>query len=308
MDQLQEHIEWFLDDLRVVRGRAQNTINNYGRDLRQYAAFLRERGTSSSAQIGSKDVDNYLLYLGTGDQERRPLSASSISRHLSAIRSFHGWLVTEGLVLTNAASTIRAPKQPQELPHTLTVNQIQRLLEAAGSGEPVQALRDVAFLEILYGTGARVSEATGLTLDDFDLQIDLPIVRLIGKGNKERIVPVGSYAVSAVEAYLSRSRPVLASRGKGSAFLFLNLRGSPLSRQSAWEILQRASDASGLEQQVSPHTLRHSFATHLLEGGASVREVQELLGHASVATTQLYTHLTAQRLQEMYMESHPRAR
>ena len=208
----------------------------------------------------------------------------------------------------NPAVHLHAPRQGRHLPKALTVDEVGRLLDAAHADDSVIGIRDCALLELLYATGARVSEAVSLCADDFDLDAEVPVVRLFGKGRKERIVPVGSFAVEALGAYRVRARPALAVRGYGTNVFFLNSRGGPLSRQSAWTAIRRAAQAAQLEDKVSPHTMRHSFATHLLEGGASVREVQELLGHASVSTTQIYTAVTAAALREVFTVSHPRAR
>lgn len=307
MGALGAQTDWFLDDLRVVRGASDHTISNYARDIARFAAFLEASGVSFWGQVDAATVERYVTSLAEGVGDESPLSASSISRHLSSIRSFYRWMAEQNLVAGNPAAGVSAPKAALQLPKALPLSTVEAILEGARLGPPVQALRDSALVELLYGTGARVSEAVGLSVDDVALDAEFPVVRLLGKGERERMVPVGSYAALALEAYLSRSRPALAAKGTGSAFLFLNLRGAPLSRQSAWEIIQRSAKSGGVAESVSPHTLRHSFATHLLEGGASIREVQELLGHASVTTTQIYTRLTAQSLQEMYRASHPRA-
>ncbi len=303
MQEMVSQTEWFLDDLRVVRGSSPNTVTNYRRDLRGYTEFVQAMGIQGWDQVSPETVEKYLASLA----DTAGLAPSSVARNLSAVRSFHKWLVREHLAPANPAAAATPPKRAKALPKALTVDQVEQILEGAKAGPVLRSLRDVAFLEVLYGTGARVSEATELTLDDFSLEGEFPAVRLTGKGDKQRLVPVGSYAAEALGQYLSRARPALAAKGKGTARLFLNLRGNPLSRQSAWEILQRAAQAGGLDEKVSPHTLRHSFATHLLEGGASVREVQELLGHASVTTTQIYTHLSVHGLQEIFLQSHPRA-
>lgn len=307
MNEPPQQLQWFLDELRVVRGSSPNTISNYRRDIGRYLDWLQTQKIMRCEDARAGDVDNYLQFLSEGSKERRALSASSVSRHLSSIRSFHRWLVVQKICTANPAAEVQAPKVRQNLPKALPLSDVEALLEAAKARGDARALRDGAFVELLYGTGARVSEITDLAIDDVDMEGDFPVIRVIGKGNRERIIPVGSYAKDALEQYLSRARPVLAARGKGGAHLFLNLRGQALSRQSAWEIIQHAANAAGIEQQISPHTLRHSFATHLLEGGASVREVQELLGHASVTTTQIYTRLTPQGLQEIFLQSHPRA-
>jgi len=231
-----------------------------------------------------------------------------VARAQAAIRGLHKYALTEGLVGVNPAVHLHAPRQGRHLPKALTVDEVGRLLDAAHADDSVIGIRDCALLELLYATGARVSEAVSLCADDFDLDAEVPVVRLFGKGRKERIVPVGSFAVEALGAYRVRARPALAVRGHGTNAFFLNSRGGPLSRQSAWTAIRRAAQAAQLEDKVSPHTMRHSFATHLLEGGASVREVQELLGHASVSTTQIYTAVTAAALREVFTVSHPRAR
>jgi integrase/recombinase XerD len=226
-----------------------------------------------------------------------------------AVRGFHRFLLREGLVTVDAARGVRPPSPPKRLPKAISVQEVEALLAAAGADETPRALRDRALLELLYGCGARISEAVGLDVDDLDVDpAGSGTVRLLGKGSKERVVPVGSYAREAASAYLVRGRPALAAAGSGSPALFLNARGGRLSRQSAWTVLRAAAERAGLRRQISPHTLRHSFATHLLDGGADVRVVQELLGHASVTTTQVYTLVTVDRLREVYATSHPRAR
>lgn len=212
----------------------------------------------------------------------------------------------EGETPTDPASGVAPPKTPKRLPKAISINDVERLLSAASVGDTPAALRDRAILEVLYGAGARISEAVGLDLDDVDLEHGS--VRLFGKGSKERVVPLGSYARDAVTAYTVRARPSMALKGKGTPALFLNQRGGRLTRQSAWAVIHAAAERAGLGAKVSPHTLRHSFATHLLDGGADVRVVQELLGHASVTTTQIYTMVTVQRLREVFAEAHPRAR
>jgi integrase/recombinase XerD len=237
------------------------------------------------------------------------LSAASAARAVSAVRGLHRFAAREGLVATDVARDVKPPTPPRRLPKALTVEQVTALLGVPG--DTPLGLRDKALLEFLYGTGARISEAVGAAVDDLDLDAD-PAVVLHGKGGRTRIVPVGGYARAALEAYLVRARPGLAASGRGTPAVFLNARGGPLSRQSAWTILHSAAAAAGLPvdgpHAVSPHTLRHSYATHLLDGGADVRVVQELLGHASVTTTQVYTLVTVERLREVYATAHPRAR
>ncbi|WP_350257237.1 site-specific tyrosine recombinase XerD [Scrofimicrobium sp. R131] len=307
-DELGDPLAWFLDEMRVVRGASPHTVSNYGRDLGKYRTFMETRHLRRWEDVRPSTVEEFVAQLAHGDEEHPPLAASSVARTLSAVRSFHRWLMTQNLAQSNPAAQVKPPKTGESLPKALSVAQVARLIEGSQAGPELVALRNHALVELLYGTGARVSEATNLALDDLDLEGEYPSVRLFGKGSKERMVPLGAYAHAALGAYLSRSRPALAQRGRGTAHLFLNLRGRPLSRQSAWEIIQQAASAAGLEEEISPHTLRHSFATHLLEGGASIREVQELLGHASVTTTQIYTRLTPQGLLEVFQAAHPRAR
>ncbi len=257
------------------------------------------------ATVGERDVTEFLAVLRSGSDGRPPLSATSAGRAVVAVRGWHRFAVREGWTETDPAARVRPPTVVRRLPKAISLDEVERLLVAAGAAQTPLALRDQALLEVLYGTGARISEAVGLAVDDLDR--DEGVVRLAGKGGKQRVVPIGSYALAAVQAYLVRARPVLAAAGRGTPRLFLNARGGPLSRQSAWAVLRACADRAGLAVEVSPHTLRHSFATHLLDGGADVRVVQELLGHASVTTTQIYTLVTVERLREVYAGAHPRA-
>jgi integrase/recombinase XerD len=290
----------------VERGLAANTLLSYRRDLRRYLAALAGAGIDDLAAVTERDVTEFLARLREGDEVHPALSASSAGRAVVAVRGLHRFAVREGLTPDDPAREVRPPVPARRLPKAISVDEVERLLEAAGFDQTPLALRDRALLELLYGTGARISEAVGLAVDDLDRGSGL--VRLDGKGGKQRMVPVGSYAQRAVEAYLVRGRPGLAAAGRGTGALFLNARGGRLSRQSAWTVLRAAADKAGLTVDVSPHTLRHSFATHLLDGGADVRVVQELLGHASVTTTQVYTLVTVDRLREVYATAHPRAR
>lgn len=250
-------------------------------------------------------VAGFLRALRSGDGEHRPLAASSAGRTLVAVRGFHRFLAAEGETSHDPSQAVTPPAPPSRLPKAISLDAVERLLDAASLGEPPVSLRDRALLEVLYGSGARISEAVGLDLDDIDL--DEGIVRVFGKGSTQRVVPLGSYAVRALGEYVVRGRPALAATGPGTPAIFLGQRGRRLSRQSAWAVIQTAAGRAGLDH-VSPHTLRHSFATHLLDGGADVRVVQELLGHASVTTTQIYTLVTVQQLREVYAQAHPRAR
>ena len=303
---LERSTRGWLDHLRVERGAAANTLTSYQRDLSRYQQFLTGRGINDPAAVVESDVSDFLASLREGSPERLPLSASSAARTLVAVRGFHRFLALEGASVTDPAMGVAPPKVPKRLPKAISVNDVESLLLAAGREDNSAALRDRALLEVLYGAGARISEAVGLDLDDIDLEEGS--VRLFGKGGKERLVPLGSYAQEAVKAYTVRARPALVLKGRGTPALFLNQRGGRLSRQGAWAAMRAAAESARLGPKVSPHTLRHSFATHLLDGGADVRVVQELLGHASVTTTQIYTMVTVQRLREVYAEAHPRAR
>jgi len=337
----------YLDHLAVERGVARNTLLSYRRDLERYLQFLAGAGRTEVHQVTAADVSEFLAVLRTGSPDHPPLAASSAARAVVAARGWHRFLFAEGTVTSDASRDVRPPTPARRLPKALPVSTVAALLEAASGDEP-RGLRDRALLELLYATGARISEAVGLDVDDVDVsgggrraarhsaaeghpaevdaEIDqhpgpptlsaLSVVRLRGKGSKERLVPVGSYAVAAIQAYLVRGRPALAAsrsaRGPAGA-LFLNSRGGRLTRQGAWQVLRDTAERAGIGGRdgapaVSPHTLRHSFATHLLEGGADVRSVQELLGHASVTTTQIYTLVTVDSLREVYATAHPRAR
>jgi integrase/recombinase XerD len=302
---LSSAVQTYLDHLAVERGLAGNTLTSYRRDLRRYAVGLTRRGVVDVAGVTEPDVAAFLADLRGGDAEHPPLAASSAARAVVAARGLHRFAVREGLATLDPSSDVRPPTPPRRLPKAISVDDVERLLAAAGVEQTPTSLRDRALLELLYATGARISEAVGLAADDLDLESR--VVRLAGKGGKQRLVPMGTLARDAVQAYLVRARPALATAGKGTVVLFLNARGGPLSRQSAWTILRTAAVRAGLTGDVSPHTLRHSFATHLLEGGADVRVVQELLGHASVTTTQVYTLVTVDTLREVYAAAHPRA-
>ena len=290
----------WLDHLAVERGLSDNTLSNYRRDVERYLTWLDEAGRHELADVATADVEAYVA-----DLRRSGLAASSAGRALVVARGLHRFAVREGIVDVDVAADVSPPATGRHLPDTLSVDEVTQLIDAVPDGEYADALdlRDKALLELLYGTGARISEVMGLTVDD--VTDNDGILRITGKGNKQRLVPIGSKAVEAVEAYLVRARPLLA-QGKSHALL-LNTRGGALSRQSAWAILKNAAARAGLDKDISPHTLRHSYATHLLEGGADVRVVQELLGHSSVTTTQIYTHVTADNLRQVWREAHPRA-
>ena len=296
----------YLDHLAVERALAANTLASYRRDLTRYTELLAASGVRTLDEVHPEDVGQFLARLREGDADHPPLAASSAARAVSAVRGLHRFAVREGLAAADPAAEVKPPTPPRRLPKAISVADVARLIDAAGAGEGPLPLRDRALLEFLYGTGARISEAVGCVVDDLDLAAGT--VTLRGKGGRTRLVPVGGYARRAAEAYLVRARPALLATGRrGTPALFLNSRGGPLSRQGAWMILRQAAERAGIAGSVSPHTLRHSFATHLLDGGADVRAVQELLGHASVATTQVYTLVTVDTLREVYAASHPRA-
>jgi integrase/recombinase XerD len=302
----------------VERGLAANTLSAYRRDLARYARHLTHTGRERPDEITRHDVTGFVQALSDGSDGGSALGIRSAARTVVAVRGLHKFWALEGVTPTDPASDVHPPMPGKRLPKAISVDEVTRILEAAGT-DTAAGLRDRALLEFLYSTGARISEAVGLDVDDISLQAagqgdseagtsDGPaIVRLFGKGSKERLVPLGSFGARALDAYLVRGRPLLAAKGKGTPALFLNARGGRISRQSAWTILKTAAEKANITKDVSPHTLRHSFATHLLEGGADVRVVQELLGHASVTTTQVYTQVTADTLREIYAAAHPRA-
>ncbi len=298
-------VRTYLDHLGVERGLAVNTLASYRRDLRRYLSFLASRGVDGLADVSEAIVSEFLMYLREGDADHPALSAASAARTVVAVRGFHKFAVREGLAGVDPAASVKPPAPAKRLPKALPLSDVEAILGAAGAAGTTLALRDQALLEVLYGTGARISEAVGLDVDDLDLEER--VVRLVGKGGKQRLVPLGSYAKDALSTYLVRGRPLLSPVGAGTPAVFLNARGGRLSRQSAWTVLGKAADRAGIAAAVSPHTLRHSFATHLLDGGADVRVVQELLGHASVTTTQIYTLVTVDKLREVYATAHPRA-
>ena len=301
---LERQVERFLDHLLVERGLSAHTIAAYRRDLARYVTFLLDRGIDDASSVRDADVSAHVATVSAsthGDGE--PYRASSVVRALSSIRAFHRFLLREGDLERDPSAGVVRPKLPKRLPKPLSVDEVTRLL-AQPDTSPA-GLRDRAVLETLYGAGLRVSELVGLDVDDVD--IEEGSVRVLGKGGKERDVPLGRYAREAISAYLTRVRPSLATRWSRSA-LFLNQRGGRLTRQGCTLLLQKHARTASIGKTVSPHVMRHSFATHLLEGGADVRVVQELLGHASVATTQVYTLVTREHLREVYYTSHPRAR
>jgi integrase/recombinase XerD len=296
----------YLDHLAVERGVAANTLASYRRDLGRYRDYLAAVGITSIDAVDALTVTGFLAYLREGDAMHPALSATSSARAVVAVRGLHRFALRDGLVDEDVAHGVRPPTAPRRLPKAIGLDEVERLLDSAGYAGTSLAVRDRALLELLYASGARISEAVGLAVDD----IDLPdrTVLLSGKGGMQRRVPLGSFAARALDAYLVQARPGLAAAGKGTPTLFLNSRGGPLSRQSAWVVLRTAAERAGLTAGISPHTLRHSFATHLMEGGADLPVVQELLGNSSVPTTQIYPLVTVDRLREVYATAHPRAR
>ena len=299
--------EQFLVHIGIERGLAKATVSAYESDLNKYVAWLQTHGITKPDDIAKQDVEDYIAALDADGE-----SARSKARRLASIHEFHRFALAQHAVSADVAASVKAPKGASVLPDVLSVDEVSRLLDAAavgGTTDPV-VLRDKALLEFMYATGCRVSEAVGTNLDDIDLEEK--VVRLMGKGSKQRLVPLGSYARNSVVAYLNAGRGELERRSTAKVperrALFLNKRGKRISRQSVWEIVKTAGGRAGITKPLHPHTLRHSFATHLIQGGADVRTVQELLGHASVTTTQIYTHVSPEALIETYLTAHPRAR
>ena len=309
-------VQTFLDHLSVERAVSAHTSGAYRRDLDRYADYLAGQEVTDLDQVSPALIAEYASRLREGvpsadGWQQPPLASASVARAVVAVRSLHRFAQADGLTAGDPAREVHPPRPPRRLPKALSLTQVEALLAAPGEDGPLP-LRDTALLELLYGTGVRISEAVQLDVDDVAHALRAaaeatPALRVLGKGSKERLVPIGSYARAALDRYLVRGRPALVVRGPGSPALFLNGRGGRLSRQSAWTVLQAAARKAGIDGDISPHTMRHSFATHLLDGGADVRVVQELLGHASVTTTQIYTLITVDHLRHVYLTSHPRA-
>ena len=305
---LAEYETW----LRVERGLAPNSLAAYRRDLRRYAEYLRRHGDSDPGAVSEETVAAYVEELRNArdDDGRARYAPSSIARAVAAVRSFHRFCVEEGLVHSDPSEDIGGPRVPQGIPKALSEADVEALLGAVRGDSP-RALRDRAILETLYAGGLRISELVGLERDDLDLRDG--IARVLGKGSKERVVPLGRTARAALDDYLDRGRPDLERRSSGGGkrggdAVFLNARGGRLTRQGAWLIVRAAGDRAGLGDRLFPHVLRHSCATHMLDHGADIRVVQELLGHASLSTTQVYTRVSPERLRAVYDLAHPRAR
>ena len=302
---LTDAIGEYLDHVTVERGLSPHTIAAYRRDLTRYQGWCAGRGITDITAVTANDIADFSASLRVASDLGGALSATSAARTVIAVRGLHRFAVREGRIAVDVSSDIKPPTTGKRLPKALTYPEVEALLAEAGDVETPAGLRDRALLELLYGTGTRVSEAVGLDVDDLDLV--QRTVTVIGKGDKQRRIPLGEIAARALDDYLVRGRPAFAVKGRGTPRIFLNSRGAPLSRQSAWAVISGAAQRAGLAKKVGPHSLRHSYATHLLQAGADVRVVQELLGHASVTTTQIYTQVSPELLREVYAHSHPRA-
>lgn len=296
---MQPLVDQFLDYLSLERGLSENTRLAYGADLHAFLDYLQQKRVSSVNDVRRPQVLDFLM-----DQKDRGLQANSIARRMVAVKVFFRYLQQEGLLRQNVTESMETPRLWKILPDTLSVKEVERLLESARS-RGRHRLRDGAILETLYGTGLRISELARLTLDD--LHFDDGYLRCLGKGRKERVVPLGGAAAASLRAYLSEARPVLAKRNPDGRALFLTVRGGPFSRKTLWVLIRGAARHAGIAKHVTPHTLRHSFASHLLANGAPLRVIQEMLGHSDIATTQIYTHVDSSRLKHVHSRFHPRA-
>lgn len=296
---MEKFLDEFLYHLTVERGLTENTLVSYRADLSAYIAFLRKRKVGSLEQADRDSVMAYLFSLQLNGR-----SSATVSRHMAAMRTFYRFLVREGMLASDPTADLESPKLPQKLPRVLTAEEVDQLLGQPSAGEPA-GLRDKAMLELLYATGIRVSELVSLNLEQ--IHINNGFVRCLGKGEKERIVPIGDVAARCLQEYLDRGRHKLIRPGNNSQSFFVNQHGRRLTRQGFWKIIKKYAAQAGITKEVTPHTIRHSFATHLLENGADIRSVQEMLGHADISTTQIYTHLTRNKLKEIYNRTHPRA-
>lgn len=323
-------IQQFLNHISVERGLSPKTVEAYESDLTKYTNWLREaRKINDVNEITKLDIEEYVRAMSSQAMASQNLGPRTIARRIASIHEWNKFMLSNAQIASDPSAEVKAPKQAEHLPDVLSISEVERVIDAAGGFGSTDAvsLRDRALVEFLYATGARVSEAVGLKFEDIDLTES--VVRLSGKGQKQRLVPIGKCAVRALRDYLANARPILASRAQKSPataksrlksplnsssksvnthVIFLNKRGKSLSRQSAWEAISRAGKMAKIGKELHPHTFRHSFATHLISGGADVRTVQELLGHASVTTTQIYTHISPDALMEAYVMSHPRAR
>jgi integrase/recombinase XerD len=296
---MKELLDQFLNYLSVEAGLSANTIDSYRNDLKGYIKFLEKRKVTAIEKVSAKEISSFVGWLSD-----RRMAPGSISRKLTSIRRFHRFLVAEERVDSDPTSALDSPKLWRKLPSVLTAEEMERLIDQP-KGRDALALRDRAILEFLYATGVRISELIGIKRKNVMAEVEL--IRVIGKGQKERVVPIGKHALQAMQAYLDQSRPQLANENSEDV-LFLNRRGRPFSRMGLWKVLRKHVMGAGITKKVTPHTIRHSFATHLLEGGADLRAVQEMLGHADISTTQIYTHLDREYLRQEHREHHPRSR
>ncbi len=295
---MNELVKAFLDSLAIEKGLSRNTLLSYGRDLRSYVAFLQKRKVDRVSKVGRQEITDFMLH-----EKDRGLDPASIARALVAIRMFHRFLIEEGKLSENVTDVLESPKLWKKLPQCLTLPEVERLLRAPNVRR-AQGTRDQAMMELMYATGLRATEVTTLKLSSLNFQDG--IVRIMGKGSKERIVPMGRKSRESVRRYMAETRPEWTAPGSSVEALFVTRQGKPMSRQSVWAILKKYAKASGIRKKISPHILRHSFATHLLENGADLRVVQELLGHADIVTTQIYTHMDKSRLKGIHQKFHPR--
>lgn len=296
---MQQGVEDFLDYLAAEKGYSANTISAYRNDLTQFLGYLGEKGAEDWNQLGKDFIIPYILHL-----KERGYAAATVARKVASLKSFFHFLAAEARIRSDPTATLESPRTGKRLPKALSQEDVERLLAAPSQDKSPKGLRDRAILELLYATGMRVSELAGLDLEDVSLKWGN--VRCLGKGAKERLIPIHDAAIYTLEQYIKEGRPKLATNSEKKA-LFVNLRGERLTRQGLWLIIKGYAQAVGISGKVSPHVLRHSFATHILQGGLNLRQVQELLGHSSVSTTQVYTQVTTQRLREAYDQAHPRA-
>lgn len=295
---MKEQIEDYLHDLKIERGLAENTITSYRLDLQEFESFLETAHIQNFAKVDQLTILNFLK-----QQQSAGKARNSVTRMVSTLRRFFQYLVQNEKLTVDPMAEVKAPKKGRPLPQVLTVSEVNQLLAAPDTSNKY-GIRDRAILEVMYATGLRVSELVHLKMGE--LHLEMGLIQTVGKGNKERIIPIGDVAIDWIDRYLNQSRPLLLKQ-RTSPYLFLNAHGSGLSRQSIWQKIQTYVSIAGIRKHVTPHTLRHSFATHILENGADLRIVQELLGHSDISTTQIYTHISKKRLAEVYRKAHPRA-
>ena len=295
---MKEDLRSYFHYLELEKNVSPNTISAYNIDLKRYMSYLQSRGIDSLEQIGENEISDFLFKL-----REYGLSPRSVARILSSIKMFHKFLIGDGITKKNPAENVEPPKLPKELPDVLNQDEVFKILDTPKTSEPL-GLRNKAILETLYATGMRVSEL--LTLSQSDVFREEGIVKVFGKGSKERYIPIGKSALRWIEKYVKEVRPVIARKGEGKDILFLNAHGRPMTRMAIWNIVRTSTEQAGIKKDVHPHTFRHSFATHLLEGGADLRAVQEMLGHADINTTEIYTHIDREYLKEVHRTFHPR--